>query len=148
MHRKIFSHGCFVLSSNVDELAGMDFVFLSIDNGDAKKVIVEFLREQNITFVDVGMGLENVDGKLIGTVRVTTATREKNNHLKDRIPFVPEVENEYSNNIQIADLNALNASLAVIRWKKLSGFYHDFEKENHSTYTIDSNLLTSDDNEA
>ena len=55
-----------------------------------------------------------------------------------------DVENEYDKNIQIADLNALNATLAVIKWKKLFGFYADHEHEHFSTYTIDCNLLTSD----
>ena len=34
---------------------------------------------------------------------------------------------DYERNIQIADLNALTASMAVIRWKKFSGFYQDLE---------------------
>lgn len=145
MHRKIFSHSYYVDSSNIEELLEMNFVFLSLDNGDTKKVIVNFLKEKNIPFVDSGMGLENVDDKLLGTVRVTTATKSKNDHLEKRIPFVQVVENEYSNNIQIADLNALNASMAVIKWKKLFGFYDDSKNENHSTYTTEFNLLTSDD---
>ena len=50
-------------------------------------------------------------------------------------------------NIQIADLNMLNAALAVIRWKKLFGVYQDFEKELHSTYTMNVNMLLSEDRE-
>ena len=53
------------------------------------------------------------------------------------IPFSDGAErNEYDKNIQIADLNALNAALAVIKWKKLLGFYIDQEHELYSTYTI------------
>ncbi len=55
------------------------------------------------------------------------------------------VDDDYDRNIQVADLNALNSALAVIKWKKLCGFYLDYEKEHHSTYTIDCNMLTSDD---
>ncbi|CAN2525454.1 MULTISPECIES: hypothetical protein [Burkholderia] len=47
----------------------------------------------------------------------------------------------YASNIQVADLNALNAVLAVIKWKKLRGFYRDLDREHHSTYTTDGNLL-------
>ena len=32
-------------------------------------------------------------------------------------------DDDYNRNIQIADLNALNAAFAVIKWKKLFGFY-------------------------
>lgn len=53
--------------------------------------------------------------------------------------------NEYDVNIQIADLNALNAALAVIKWKKLMGFYQDLDLEHHCTYTIGGNLLHNED---
>ena len=48
-------------------------------------------------------------------------------------------------NIQVADLNALNACLAVIRWKKLFGFYRDLEREHHTLYTVDGNHLLNED---
>jgi hypothetical protein len=44
-----------------------------------------------------------------------------------------------------ADLNALNATLAVIKWKKIRGFYRDLEREHHSTYTTDGNMMLSSD---
>ena len=53
--------------------------------------------------------------------------------------------NDYSRNIQVADLNALNAAMAVIKWKKLLGFYHDFECEHFSAYTLDGNRLNNED---
>lgn len=148
MHRGIFSHSYYVNSSNVEELADMDFIFLSLDNGAAKKLIVDYLTGKNIPFVDSGMGLQNVDDSIIGTVRVTTSTERKSDHLEKRIPFVQEIENEYSNNIQIAELNSLSAAFAIIKWKKLFGFYHDLEKENHTTFTIEFNLLTGNDHDA
>ena len=56
-----------------------------------------------------------------------------------------DVDDVYSRNVQVADLNALNATLAVIRWKKLCGFYADFDQERHSVYTIDGNHLLNED---
>jgi hypothetical protein len=53
--------------------------------------------------------------------------------------------NEYARNIQVADLNALNACLAVIRYKKHLGFYRDLEREHNSLYTIDGNHLLNED---
>jgi hypothetical protein len=38
-------------------------------------------------------------------------------------------------NNEAADLDAFNAILAVVKWKKLRGFYRDIEREHHSTYT-------------
>ena len=40
---------------------------------------------------------------------------------------------------------ALNAALAVIKWKKLCGYYHDVTKEHWCAYTIRSNQLVSED---
>ena len=31
--------------------------------------------------------------------------------------------------------------MAVIKWKKLFGFYMDFQREHHSTYAIETQLL-------
>ncbi len=55
------------------------------------------------------------------------------------------VDDLYAQNIQVADLNALNACLAVIRWKKLCGFYRDTEGEHFSLFTLDSNHLLNED---
>lgn len=147
MHRRITAHDGFVDESNVGQLHGMTFVFLCLDDGEAKRPIVAELESKGIPFIDVGMGLQCVDEKLYGIVRVTTSTAEKREHVhnKQRIPFAAGGTNEYTKNIQIADLNALNAALAVIKWKKLREFYGDLEKEHFATYTIDGNMLINED---
>src|ERR1019366_10702040 len=122
----------------------MEFVFLCMDKGEAKKLIVGKLEEWGVPFIDVGMGVELTDDALGGIVRVTTSTVEKREHVreKSRIPFSDgDGNDEYSRNIQIADLNALNAALAVIKWKKLLGFYYDPDHEHHSTYALSGNRL-------
>ena len=66
--------------------------------------------------------------------------------MRKRISFSDNADrNEYDVNIQIADLNALNATLAVIKWKKLMGFYQDLDGEHHSTYTVGGNMLRNED---
>lgn len=57
----------------------------------------------------------------------------------------PGEDAEYDDNIQVADLNALNALLAVIRWKMFYRFYDDFQDALHVTYTIDTSMLLSED---
>nr|WP_322750796.1 MULTISPECIES: hypothetical protein [unclassified Frankia] len=39
----------------------------------------------------------------------------------------------------------LNAALAVIKWKKLAGFYLDLEREHHSLYAINGNTVINED---
>ena len=148
MRRGIVPHAFHIDASNVEQLRKMEFVFLCMDKGEAKKLIVGKLEEWGVPFIDVGMGVELTDDALGGIVRVTTSTVEKREHVKEksRIPFSDgDGNDEYSRNIQIADLNALNAALAVIKWKKLFRFYRDLEHEHFSTYTIDGNTLVNED---
>jgi hypothetical protein len=122
----------------------LDFVFICIDVGRAKREIVTLLESGFVSFIDVGMGVQLGDGNLLGIVRVTTSTPRKRDHFSKRVAFVDAKDDAYSTNIQIADLNMLNAALAVIKWKKLCGFYQDMEHEHDSTYTINENQLLSD----
>ncbi len=146
MHRGIVAHEAYLDESNVGDLRSMDFVFLCLDRGADKQLIVERLEEWGLPFIDVGIGVDLVGDMLRGIVRVTTSTSEKRDHLRKRVPFSDGgVENDYSRNIQIADLNALNAALAVIKWKKLCGFYQDLEREHCSAYTINGNAMANED---
>ncbi|GLC27774.1 ThiF family adenylyltransferase [Roseisolibacter agri] len=148
MKRGVIAHSYYLDATNVDELREMDFVFLCVDNGDVRRQLVESLEAFGVPFADVGMGVYASERGLGGVLRVTSSTQRRRAHVLDgrRIPFAgDDGNNEYVRNIQIADLNALNAALAVLKWKKHLGFYLDFEKEHHTTYTIDGNTLTNEE---
>ncbi|NVN18233.1 ThiF family adenylyltransferase [Muricauda sp. HICW] len=152
MHSNIIANSKYVIASNLNELDDLDFVFICIDNGESKKIIIEYLSKKEISFIDVGMGIELTENNsLIGIIRVTSSDEGNIDKIisKGRISFADGDENdEYGQNIQIAELNALNASLAVIKWKKMCGFYYDIDKEMHSLYSIDGNSIFNDDYEA
>ena len=151
MHRNIYSHPEYITPSNISQLGNCGFFFICLDKGNIKEKIIYRLEESKISFIDVGMGLEIVDNSLRGMLRITTSTENKREHVreKDRISFTDDDDDDdYSKNIQIADLNSLNATLAVIKWKKLCGFYLDLEHENNCTYTLDVNMLWSEDNDS
>lgn len=147
MKKGIVSHPYRISGKNIDELKDASFVFISIDSGEAKKSIVERLEEFGVPFIDVGMGVYLADDKLGGLLRVTTSTQKLRSHVneKNRISYEASDVNDYNTNIQIADLNALNATLAVIKWKKIMGFYLDLEEEHYTTYTLDGNILGNED---
>jgi hypothetical protein len=145
MRNGIFVHEDYICEGNVDALREMSFVFLCME-GTAKKFIVEKLEEFGLPFIDVGMGVYLSEGSLGGILRVTTSTPAQRDHVRKRVSFSDDADrNEYDVNIQIADLNALNATLAVIKWKKLMGFYQDLDFEHHCTYTIGGNMLRNED---
>jgi hypothetical protein len=145
LHRHIVAHPMHIDASNSEELREMDFVFLAIDTGPSKKYIIKKLEEFNIPFIDTGMGIGQISNSLGGLVRTTTSAPGQRQHIWERLSFADEEEDEYERNIQTADLNALNAVMAVIKWKKLFGFYTDLEQEYSSTYTIDGNHLLNED---
>lgn len=150
MHRGIVPHPYHIDESNVEELRDFDFVFLCMDGNPSKKAVIRKLEEFGIPFIDTGMGIENCEDGLRGVLRVTTSTPAQRDHVwqKKRIPISSnDADREYATNIQIAEMNAMNAAFAVAKWKKLFGFYADLEKELSSTYTIDGNAMTNEDQE-
>lgn len=145
MHKYIYVHDYYVKKENLQELDKMDYVFICVDKNAARKIITDYLASVGIPFSDVGLGVNVVDNKLTGAVRVTSATRDKNDHLPLRIFSEDSDHNEYATNIQIAELNALNAIFAVVKWKKLSGIYVDLENEHHSSYAISTSKIFNED---
>jgi len=148
LHAGVIAHAYRITPANVQELLAMQFVFLCLDGGELKDTIMGELERADIAFVDVGMGIIREEGRLGGILRVTSSTARKRDHIrsKNRISFAPAVgKNEYSTNIQVAELNALNAALAVLKWKKMFGFYHDLKQEHHTTFVVETNKLGNED---
>jgi uncharacterized protein DUF6791/ThiF family protein len=145
MHTGIVRHPIFIDETNVDELLDLDFVFICVDDADTRRLMVDALDSSSVPFIDVGMGIEVRDGSLNGILRTTLSTPDDRAtaHL-----FMPlrnaDVDNDYVHNIQVADLNMLNAALAVVRWKRSLGFYVDYVREQHSSYTIDGARLINE----
>jgi hypothetical protein len=143
MRSGIVPHPNHVTAENVDELRAMDFVFICMDDGPAKHVVVEALEDARVPFVEVGMGIQQTSSSsLTGIVRVTASTPDSRDEARRHISFSDGGANdEYAENIQVAELNALNAVLAVIKWKKLYKFYADIQSEQHSFYTVNDNYI-------
>lgn len=148
MHRGVVPHAFAISEDTLDKIGAFDFVFVCMDPGTPKRLLVEYLERNDIPFVDVGMGIELIDDKLTGLVRVTASTPDKRDHIRQlgRVSFKDGgKDNIYAKNIQIADLNALNAALAVIRWKKHFGFYADLGHEHHANFAVSGNAIVNED---
>lgn len=115
-----------ITAENVEQLRGFDFVFVAVDDGPSRRFIADWLSTADIPFVDCGMGLDRSFGKTLnGMVRVTGTDRAAYERTVDT-PYLPTVnpkDAEYRKQAQIIELNALNASLAVIRFKQHFGLY-------------------------
>jgi hypothetical protein len=108
---------------NCENLGEFDFVFVSIDDGPSRRDIVDWLTSNTIPFVDCGMGLNRSRDALNGMVRITGVDRTAYERSVGT-PYLPigsAQADEYRKQAQIAELNALNAALAVIRFKQHFG---------------------------
>lgn len=113
-----------VTGTNIDQLAGLDFVFVSVDDGSARQMIVEWLNSKHIPFVDCGIGLNRVVGGLNGVIRITGVDREAYDRTINTAYLPTAIKaDEYRKQGQIAELNALNAALAVVRFKQHLGLF-------------------------
>lgn len=145
MRRGIKAYPEKITEANIEQLKGLSYVFICIDNNSARNMIISKLRQFGVTFIDVGLGVNVADDNLVGTLRITVGTPTKYDHIPSRIGETQADDDEYGTNIQIADLNAFNALMAVLKWKKLCGFYQDLKEEHNSTFTINTGQLIHED---
>lgn len=142
MHKFIIPHAKYLNENNLGLLNNLDFVFIAIDKGCVKRLIFNKLEKLNLPFIDCGLGVERVGNELLGIVRTSLSTPEYRDHIYNGIiSFVDDENDDYSSNIQIADLNDLNALFAVLKWKKYYGFLNDIRSELHSTYSVNVNTI-------
>jgi len=148
MRRGIVPHPYYLDDRNVSELVDADFVFLAVDDNPSRVMIARWLEAADKPFVDVGMGLFEADGSIGGQLRVTGSFPGHRDHLWDerrRLPTSSSADELYLQNVQIVDLNALNAALAVARWKRHLGVFADLSHEHHSIYAVDGNDILNED---
>lgn len=146
MHKGIIPHGYNVTDANIAELAEFSFAFVAVDAPQARKIILKGLIARAVPFIDVGMDMElNKSNSLMGMCRYTVGLPDLNAHVEQVVPFGDGPENEIYRNIQVADMNMLNAAMAVMKWKKLRGFYADRKREHHGLYNVDTASLVKED---
>ena len=147
-----FRTGIYLCKKNIvegceEDLKGCTFVFVSVDKGEARKVIFEILEKLKIPFIDVGMGLNRNNDVIGGQIRTTYFDSENTAKVisENWAPLTDSPDHVYRRNIQIAELNALNACIAVIKYKKLVGFYAQDETSYNIGWNIDSSRTKHND---
>jgi len=126
-------HQKYIDRTSVADLTGVTFAFVCVDKGSARAEIFDLLIGLGIPFIDVGMGLNRKQGALSGTLRAThyAVDNAVNVRKLELAEMADNPDDIYRRNVQIPELNALNASMAVIRYKQLRGFYVDDNTPDH-----------------
>lgn len=128
----------FIDATCSDDLQGVTFAFVCVDKGSSRAGIFDLLIALKIPFIDVGMGLDRRNGPLNGMLRATYFSTEHAKALRGKglVELADSEDDAYRTNVQIAELNALNACLAVLRFKQLRGFYLDEAHLEHLLFSI------------
>jgi hypothetical protein len=129
-----FRKGLIFHTTHVDHdstvlMEGVTFAFVCVDNGSSRAGVFDLLISLRIPYIDVGMDLRKIGTGLTGLLRMTYYPAEQAQWVRNqRLSDLSDSEaGLYKTHIQIGELNALNAALAVLRFKQLRGFYADEE---------------------
>jgi hypothetical protein len=146
-----FRHGLnlvpkFISADSGEDFAGVTFAFVSVDKGSSRSMIFNLLIGLGIPFIDVGMGLDRKRGSLSGMLRTTYYPPDRAQQLRSMqlAEMIDEPDDAYRSNIQTGELNALNACLAIIKYKQLKGFYIDDSAYVHTLFDISDSCLVGD----
>ena len=145
-NRNIRGHPFAIDKENLTFLNGKTMVFVTIDNGPARRAILTGLADIGVNFIDCGIDLQGNDGPLTASLRIIRCqdeqSPEKRSELATLAPGGADAADDdlYAQNIQTGEMNSLNATLAVIAWKQGIGFYRDAYGYRRSRMHMASNM--------
>lgn len=144
MHTGITAHPVALTAENLHLLEGATFVFLAAADAESRPTIMQWLHARNVPFIDVGMSFREGERGLTGIAKVAAYLPGDESPLPPT-PDIPPGKDDYRSNIQLAELNALNAVLTVIRWKRYLGFHATHQESNMTVYKLFLNEVRNGD---
>jgi hypothetical protein len=128
----------FIDAHSDNSLRGVTFAFVCVDKGTSRAGIFDLLIANRIPFIDVGMGLNRTRGPINGMLRATYYPVEGAERMRkmELAEIADHPDDDYRVQIQISELNALNAALAVIKFKQIRGFYFEEEPLNSLVFEV------------
>ena len=125
----IKGHALRVDGSKLTMFKDKTMVFVAVDRGPDRREILMGLTELTVNFIDCGIDLQKAADGLTASARVVRTALddgyEKRMELVEKTPGKDAGEGMYEAAVQIAEINALNATMAVVAWKQGIGFYKD-----------------------
>ena len=153
LRRGIHAHPVNVRSPVPNQVREATFVFMSMDEPGERTPIIDTLVDLGIPFIYVGINVRltrNTQGQSeaeAGMLCSLFAPEDewKKEDVKRRLNITQTAEEQraaYGKNVQMAELNAMNAAMAVIQWKKYRGCYTDHWRTAESVYEVGMQVLT------
>lgn len=126
--------------ASVDVFRDLTFVFVAVDKTSARTALCETLERIGMPFVDVGMGIERRQGRVRGSCQVFFSG-EDSSRWRVGIPTAEGAGERDYYELQLADMGALNAALAVGMWRRHIEQYEEEEKDWLVRYVVEGNAL-------
>ena len=130
--------------ANIHRLLGYDTVFLCFDGqGPLKRRIIDACMSKGVLLIDVGLSAgSSRDTSLIGgSSESPRCCRGSTTMPNDVSGSTKMMSTPRAATNRRSELNALNAALAVVRWKKLKGVYDDLGGELDCLYDLADNSI-------
>ena len=137
-HPRIIPHEEYISSENVHQLSDFDTVFLSCNSPEISESVIDVCRSTKALLIHVGMGTVGED-RIEGNLSVITCRGDDYDLAESLIPR--KTQRGVGHDYQTIELNAMNAALAVIQWKKASGVFVDLRTSPYFYYSITANKI-------
>lgn len=116
------------------------FLFIAVDRQESREVVQMVAEQIGMAYIDVGLGLRVEEGVVTGGCQVVLSNGEGGRERElINVGGVAGGEQAYRM-VLVSEMHALNAALAVIKWRRFRGQYR---QTTHvlSRYDADWNLL-------
>lgn len=123
-----------------DRFEGLDFVFVAVDKAEVRTALCEKLEGKRVPFIDVGMGIERRVDRVRGSCQVFLSGKDPA-RWRVGIPTAEGAGEQEYYKLQLADLGALNAALAVGMWRRHIEQYEAEKRDWLIRYQIETNDL-------
>lgn len=121
VHNNVIGHEQKVTEHNADKVgAGISFGFIAVDRDDARTAAIDAFSNRRIPFVDIGLSPSRTDRKVDVSIRIIIA-RPYLEGWRAAVPVVDQVGQGIYGRLELPDLNATAAGLAVQNWRKFCG---------------------------
>ena len=121
IHRQVYGHPKYVDERTVARVcSNTTFGFVAVDDTEGRTIACAAMAAAGIPFIDVGISLSRRDGQVSASIRVTT-TRPHDDVWRKAIPKVYKAGQEIYGRLELPDVAAVAAGLAVQSWRKVRG---------------------------
>ncbi|MCY4302419.1 MAG: ThiF family adenylyltransferase [Aestuariivita sp.] len=142
IHQRVHGHPeCVDEQTAAGMCASATFGFVAVDNDRGRQVAGNALAAARIPFVDVGISLDRRDDQVTASIRITTA-QARDEGWRKALPKVDGAGQEIYGRLELPDVAAAAAGLAVQSWRKVRGQMVQAAASECVVYCIETDTVT------